>query len=48
VGLINLAEDRDSWQAVVNMVWNLQLSKEVGNLTEDTVKFSRTLVHGFS
>ena len=49
VDWINLAQNRDRWWAVVNVVMNLRVSKLGGNLVTSwgTVKFkSRSRLHG--
>jgi hypothetical protein len=50
VDWIHLAQNREWWQALVNIVMNLQVPYKVGNfLTERTISFSRrTLLHGVS
>ena len=49
VNWIDVAQDRDKWQAVVNVVMNLQFPYNVGNLLTKELSFSRrTLFHGVS
>jgi hypothetical protein len=48
---IELATDRDRWQALVNVVMNLQVPQNAGNFLTSCkpVNFSRrTLLHGVS
>jgi hypothetical protein len=48
---IELAEDRDGWQALVNVVMNRRVSQNVGNLLTSWKPVSfwrRTLLHGAS
>ena len=48
---IDLAQDRDRWQALVSMVMSLQVPQNVGNFltSREPVSFSRrTLLHGVS
>ena len=42
-GLVQLAQDRDNWQAVVNTLMNLQVVHSVGNFltNQGTVSFSK-------
>ena len=43
---IDLAQDRDRWQALVNAVMNLQDTWNARNLTSwEPASFSRTLLH---
>ena len=46
VDWIDLAQDRDKWQAVVNTVKNLQVTSNAGNFltSRGTVSFSRRTV----
>jgi len=51
VDWIHLAQDRDQWQALVNMVRYLWVTLNVGNFltSQVTLSFSRgTLLHGVS
>jgi hypothetical protein len=48
---IDLAEDRDRWWSLVNMVMNLQVAKNAGNFltnSEPVSSLRRTLLHGVS
>jgi hypothetical protein len=48
VDWIHLAQDRDKWQALLNMVMNLRVPKEAGDFLTSrmTISFSRrTLLH---
>jgi len=47
---INLAQDRDHWQAVLNTVMKLQVSQETGSFLTGCliITFSRTLLRGVS
>ena len=44
---IGIAEDRDKWQAVENVVMNIQIPYNVGDFLMNwrTVSFPRTLFH---
>jgi len=46
---IQVAQDRDRWQALVNVVMNLQVPQNAGNFLDSCklVSFSRTtMLHG--
>jgi hypothetical protein len=45
MGWIHLAQDRDQWQATVNMVMNLHVPLEIFLSNWETAGFSRTQLH---
>jgi hypothetical protein len=47
---IELAQDRDRWWALVNVIMNLQVPQNAGNFLTSCkpVSFSRTLLHEVS
>jgi hypothetical protein len=47
---INLAQDRYRWRDVLNAVMDLQVPLNAGNFlaSRRTLRFSRTMIHGFS
>jgi hypothetical protein len=47
---IELAQDRDRWWPLVNVVINLRVPQNAGNFLTSCgpVSFSRTLLHGIS
>jgi hypothetical protein len=48
VDWINLAQDKDQWQALANTITNLRFPYNVQNFYGTTGAFSRTHLHGVS